>query len=58
VTIFTISPFIGPSIGPLIGGFINSFADWRWTHYVLIIWSFAYFIGLVILVPETYRKLG
>lgn len=56
MTIFTIAPFIGPSIGPLIGGLINSFVDWRWTHYVLIIWSFLLWVGLFIIVPETYRE--
>jgi len=56
MAIFTVSPFIGPSIGPLVGGFINSYANWRWTHYVLIIWSFSLWVALALLVPETYRK--
>ncbi len=55
MAIFTLAPFIGPSTGPLFGGLINSFTDWRWTHYVLLIWSFCLLITLVVLVPETYR---
>jgi multidrug resistance protein len=36
---FTIGPFLGPTIGPLVGGFINQHVVWRWTFYVIIIWS-------------------
>lgn len=54
--IFTIAPFIGPCAGPLIGGFINYNVSWRWTYYVLIIWSFGLLVAIVFLVPETYRK--
>lgn len=54
---FTASPFLGPSFGPMIGGFINSNVNWRWTHYMLIIWAFMICLALVVTVPETYRKL-
>lgn len=54
--LFSMAPFIGPSIGPLIGGFINYNVDWRWTYYVLLIWSFAILVCIVFLVPETFRK--
>lgn len=56
MTLFTAAPFTGPSVGPLIGGFINSYADWRWTHYIMIIWAFCQFMAVVFLIPETYRK--
>jgi multidrug resistance protein len=55
--IFTVSPFIGPSIGPLIGGFINQYADWRWTFYVMIIWSAAMLASILLFVPETYHPV-
>lgn len=55
--LFSICPFIGPSLGPLVGGFINYYTGWRWTFYVLIIWSFVLELGIVFLVPETYRKI-
>lgn len=54
---FTASPFLGPSFGPMIGGFINSNVNWRWTHYMLIIWAFMICLALAVTVPETYRKL-
>ncbi len=58
MALFSTMPFIGPSIGPLVGGFINSYAStWRWTHYVLIIWSFCLLVALVLFVPETYHPV-
>ncbi|KAJ9133049.1 Major facilitator superfamily transporter [Pleurostoma richardsiae] len=57
MTIFTIAPFIGPSVGPLIGGLINTWTDWRWTHYTLIIWGFCLLIAIIVLVPETYHPV-
>lgn len=57
LTLFTAAPFLAPSLGPLIGGFINSNVNWRWTHYVLIIWAFCMFLAICFFVPETYRKL-
>jgi MFS family permease len=55
--IYTASPFVGPSIGPLIGGFINQYTTWRWTFYVLLIWSGANLGMIVFLVPETYHPV-
>lgn len=57
MTLFTAAPFLAPSLGPLIGGFINSHVNWRWTHYVMIIWASLMFLALLFLVPETYREL-
>ncbi|KAF9446914.1 MFS general substrate transporter [Macrolepiota fuliginosa MF-IS2] len=51
---YTISPFLGPVVGPFIAGFINQHLNWRWTYYLVIIWSFGQFIALFFLVPETY----
>ena len=39
MVIYTIGPFLGPTVGPIIGGFINQHVVWRWTFYVIIIWS-------------------
>lgn len=55
--IFTASPFIGPALGPLVGGFINENTSWRWTFYVLIIWSAALLAGITLFVPETFHPV-
>jgi multidrug resistance protein len=55
--IYTGSPFIGPSIGPLIGGFINQYSSWRWTFYVLLIWSGVNLGMIFLFVPETYHPV-
>lgn len=56
LTLFTAAPFLGPSVGPLLGGFINSNVDWRWTHYIMIIWAACMFLAICFFVPETYRE--
>lgn len=55
MAIFTVSPFIGPCIGPTIGGFIIHNTHWRWTYYVMLMWSFALLMAIAFLVPETFR---
>lgn len=52
--VYTASPFLGPELGPIIGGFINFHTDWRWTFWVLVIWSAVQWILIVVFVPETY----
>lgn len=47
-------PFLGPILGPLIAAQINANVDWRWTWYVLIIWTAVQLVLLVAFVPETY----
>jgi MFS family permease len=54
--VFTITPFLGPVLGPVIGGFINQFTSWRWTFYILIIWSTTLLVCLIF-VPETYHPV-
>ena len=55
--VYTASPFIGPGLGPIIGGFVNEFLDWRWSFYVLLIWSIIMLAAIVILIPETYHPV-
>ncbi|KAL8792170.1 MAG: hypothetical protein Q9195_005266 [Heterodermia aff. obscurata] len=54
---FTATVFVGPSAGPVVGGFINQYTSWRWTFYVLIIWSAIDLALLGLLVPETYHPV-
>ncbi|KAI0047960.1 MFS general substrate transporter [Auriscalpium vulgare] len=54
MALYTISPFLGPIIGPIYGGFVNQNTTWRWTYWVLIIWSFAQLVAILLIVPETY----
>ncbi|KAE8144642.1 major facilitator superfamily domain-containing protein [Aspergillus avenaceus] len=55
--LYTASPFVGPEIGPLVGGFINQFSSWRWTFYVLLIWTGVLLTSIIFLVPETYHPV-
>ena len=55
--IFTSAPFLGPVVGPIVGGLINSFVDWRWTYWTLLIWAAAQFLAILILLPETYHPV-
>lgn len=56
MALFSVSQFMGPGLGPLIGGSINYHIDWRWTYYILLIWSFGAALITFIIIPETYRK--
>ncbi|KAF9034818.1 MFS general substrate transporter [Panaeolus papilionaceus] len=54
---YTMCPFIGPVIGPLIGGFINQNLNWRWTYYIMLMWTFGEWLAILFLIPETYVPL-
>ncbi|KAF5007706.1 hypothetical protein FDECE_5954 [Fusarium decemcellulare] len=53
----SLAPFAGPALGPLLGGFINYYTDWRWTFYVMLIWSAILMVSIVFLAPETYHPI-
>lgn len=55
--VYTASPFIGPGLGPIIGGFINYFLNWRWSFYILLIWSGLMLAAIMFLIPETYHPV-
>ncbi|PHH78535.1 hypothetical protein CDD82_3002 [Ophiocordyceps australis] len=57
MAIFSVAPFVGPSLGPLLGGFINYNVSWRWTFYLLLIWSACILVAVVFWVPETYHPI-
>lgn len=54
---FSLCPFIGPGLGPLIAGFINEKLHFRWTFYVMVIWTCSVLILMSLFVPETYRPI-
>ncbi|ODQ64059.1 MFS general substrate transporter [Nadsonia fulvescens var. elongata DSM 6958] len=56
MALFSAAPFLGPIIGPLVGGFIGDFIGWRWNYRVLIFFSFAVYILVVIFLPETHHR--
>jgi MFS family permease len=49
--------FIGPEVGPLIGGFINQHLSWRWTFWIIMMWSGAELALIYFCVPETYTPV-
>ncbi|CAI7621111.1 unnamed protein product [Penicillium pancosmium] len=55
--VYTATPFAGPVLGPLLGGFINSFASWRWSFYVIIIWSASLWVITILFMKETYAPV-
>ncbi|KAA8909982.1 major facilitator superfamily domain-containing protein [Sphaerosporella brunnea] len=55
--VYTASPFIGPEIGPLVGGFINQNISWRWTFWIMMMWSGLELALIYFLVPETYTPV-
>lgn len=57
LAMYSASPFLGPGLGPLISGFINQHVSFRWTFYVMIMWSGVMFLLVCLLVPETYEPV-
>ena len=54
MAVYTNGPFLGPVFGPLLSGFINQHTNWRWTFWVINIWSAVMLAILVFFGPETY----
>lgn len=48
---------LGPAIGPILGGIINEFAGWRWIFWFLTIFGGVVLCTLLVLLPETCRKI-
>ncbi|KAM7207434.1 putative multidrug protein [Naviculisporaceae sp. PSN 640] len=57
MAVFAVAPFVGPATGPLLGGVICSFVNWRWLHYVLLMWAFGLLVSIALFVPETYHPV-
>ncbi|ODV95280.1 hypothetical protein PACTADRAFT_43126 [Pachysolen tannophilus NRRL Y-2460] len=54
MVVYSIMPFLGPSLGPLISAAINSSIYFKWTFHVMLIFSGAVLVAVILLVPETY----
>ena len=50
---FLISPFVGPVLGPIVGGYVTETIGWRWTIWILMIFSGCIW-PLQVFAPETY----
>ncbi|KAK6203365.1 multidrug resistance protein 10 [Scheffersomyces amazonensis] len=57
LVLYSVSPFVGPGIGPLISGFVSEHIYYKWTFYILIIWSGVLLIMVILFVPETYEPV-
>lgn len=57
LVMYSASPFLGPGLGPLISGFVNQHISFRWTFYIMIIWSGVLSLLVYLLVPETYEPI-
>ncbi|KAH9172062.1 MFS general substrate transporter, partial [Lactarius sanguifluus] len=53
MAVYSVSPFVGSQLGVIYSGFINQNASWRWTYYVLVIWSFVEVVAVICFIPET-----
>ena len=48
---------VGPAFGPIIGGLLNQFSGWRAIFWFLTAFSGAVFLIILILLPESCRKI-
>lgn len=55
LVMYSVSPFLGPGLGPLISGFVNQHLNFRWTFYIMAMWSGVMSILVFVFVPETYE---
>ncbi|TGO49070.1 hypothetical protein BCON_0222g00170 [Botryotinia convoluta] len=46
-----------PAVGPILGGIISQYTSWKWIFGFLAIFSMTFFIPLLLLMPETCRKI-
>ena len=52
-SMWSIGPMLGPIWGPLIGGFVVQYLGWRWTNWLVLIFS-AMALAFLVITRETY----
>ena len=53
----SIGGILGPCISPIIGGLLGQRLGWHWVFWFLLIFSVAFFVPLLLFLPETCRKI-
>ncbi|KAF8863482.1 MFS general substrate transporter [Acephala macrosclerotiorum] len=48
---------LAPSLGPILGGILSQYAGWKWIFWFLAILAGAFFIPMLLFMPETCRKI-
>lgn len=53
----SMASILGPSLSPVLGGLLSQFLGWKWIFWFLAILATAFFLPLLIFLPETCRKI-
>jgi len=57
IGITSLAPILAPSLGPILGGIIAQYAGWEWIFWFLAILATAFFIPILLFMPETCRLI-
>ena len=52
-----ISGILGPTLSPILGGLLSQYLGWHSVFWFLLILASCFFVGLLLFVPETGRKV-
>ena len=53
IGIASLAAILAPSLGPILGGIISQYAGWKWIFWFLAILAVAFFIPMLLFMPET-----